>query len=177
MFSDYFMTAVRTGGPGAGGISMLLIPRGPGIRTRKIDIGAGSLSATTYVVFEDTKVPVEYLVGEEGMGFMYTMTNFNHERLWIAFQALRGCRVSMMDAMEWAQKREAFGVRLIDQPVVRWKFGNMARKVEALQAWVEQVVYELGKLDDLEGEFGLFSEHFRHSYTRTTPFLIKLGQR
>ncbi|KXJ87903.1 acyl-CoA dehydrogenase-like protein [Microdochium bolleyi] len=150
MFSDYFMTAVRTGGPGAAGISMLLIPRSAGIRTRKIDIGAGSLSATTYVIFEDVRVPCEYLVGEEGMGFMYTMTNFNHERLWIAFQALRGCRASMMDAMEWAQKREAFGQTLISQPVVRWKFGNMARKVEALHAWTEQVVYELGQLDDLE---------------------------
>ncbi|KAH7014468.1 acyl-CoA dehydrogenase-like protein [Microdochium trichocladiopsis] len=150
MFSDYFMTAVRTGGEGATGISMLLIPRSEGIRTRKIEIGAGSLSATTYVVFEDVKVPAEYLIGEEGLGFMYTMTNFNHERLWITFQALRGCRVSMLDAMEWAQKREAFGQTLIQQPVVRWKFGNMARKVDALHAWTEQVVYELEHLSDLE---------------------------
>lgn len=47
----------------------------------------------------------------------------------------------MQDTMAWAQKREAFGQRLIDQPVVRYKFGNMARQVEALQAWAEQVVY------------------------------------
>ncbi|KAH8658463.1 acyl-CoA dehydrogenase-like protein [Xylariales sp. PMI_506] len=151
MFSDYFMTAVRTGGEGAGGISMLLIPRTEGIRTRKIEIGAGSLSATTFVTFEDVKVPAEYLIGQEGHGFMYTMTNFNHERLWIAFQALRGCRASIQDAMAWAQKREAFGQTLIQQPVVRYKFGNMARQVEALQAWTEQVVYELENLNDLDG--------------------------
>jgi alkylation response protein AidB-like acyl-CoA dehydrogenase len=151
MFSDYFMTAVRTGGPGAEGISMILIPRLPGLKTRPISIGAGRLSATTYVTFEDVKVPASYLIGAEGAGFRQTMVNFNHERLWIVFQALRGCRTSMQDAMSWAQKREAFGQRLIDQPVVRYKFGNMARKVEALQAWTEQVVYELEHLSAADG--------------------------
>lgn len=120
--------------------------------TRKIEVGVGSLSATTYVSFDDVKVPAEYLIGEEGLGFKYTMTNFNHERLWITFQALRGCRGSIQDTMNWAQKREAFGQTLIQQPVVRWKFGNMARKVEALHAWTEQLVYELENLNDVEGK-------------------------
>jgi alkylation response protein AidB-like acyl-CoA dehydrogenase len=152
MYSDYFMTAVRTGGPGAEGISTLLIPRSEGLATRKIEIGAGSISATTFVTFDDVKVPAEYLVGEEGMGFRYTMSNFNHERLWIAFQALRGCRTSVEDAMIWAKKREAFGIKIIDQPVVRHKFGHMAREIESLQAWTEQIIYELEHLDDKEGE-------------------------
>ncbi|PGG97885.1 hypothetical protein AJ79_09057 [Helicocarpus griseus UAMH5409] len=143
MYSDYFMTAVRTGGPGAEGISFLLVPRTEGIRTRKIEIGAGGLSATTYVVFEDVKVPVEYLVGSEGQGFRYVMSNFNHERLWIVFQTLRASRICLQDAMAWAMKREAFGMTLIEQPVVRHKFGSMAKEVEALQAWTEQVIYEL----------------------------------
>lgn len=99
MFSDYFMTAVRTGGPGAQGISMILIPRLPGLKTRPISAGAGRLSSTTYVTFEDVKVPAEYLIGAEGAGFRQTMVNFNHERLWIVFQALRGCRTSMQDVM------------------------------------------------------------------------------
>ncbi|OCK91047.1 acyl-CoA dehydrogenase NM domain-like protein [Cenococcum geophilum 1.58] len=127
------MTAVRTGGPGAQGISMILIPRLPGLKTRPISAGAGRLSSTTYVTFEDVKVPAEYLIGAEGAGFRQTMVNFNHERLWIA------------------QKRKAFGQRLIDQPVVRYKFGNMAWQVEALQAWTEQVVYELEHLSAADG--------------------------
>ena len=144
-------TAVRTGGPGAEGISFLLIPRTEGIRTRKIEIGASSLSATTYVVFEDAKVPAEYLVGTEGQGFKYVMSNFTHERLWIVFQALRLARVCLQDAMSWAMKREAFGMTLIEQPVVRNKFGAMAKEVEALQAWTEQVIYELDHLSHKEG--------------------------
>ena len=151
MFSDYFMAAVRTGGPGAGGISMLLIDRHlPGIKCRKIEIGAGKLSATTYITFEDVEVPAEYLIGTENQGFKLVMSNFNHERLWIVFQALRGARICLHDAMTWAQKREVFGMTLIEQPVVRHKFGIMGKKVEALQAWTEQIVYELEHLSDKE---------------------------
>ncbi|KAF2202454.1 acyl-CoA dehydrogenase-like protein [Delitschia confertaspora ATCC 74209] len=148
MFSDYFMTAVRTGGPnsGAEGISMLLIPRGEGLRTRPVPVIEGGLSATTYVTFEDVKVPVGNLIGPEGAGFRQTMVNFNHERLWIVFQVLRGCRMAMSDAFTWALKREAFGKTLVEQPVVRYHFGHMGRKVERLQAWTEQVVYELEHL-------------------------------
>lgn len=151
MFSDYFMTAVRTGGPGAEGISMLLIPRSEGLRTRPVPVIAGPLSATTYVTFEDVKVPVEYLIGAEGNGFKQTMVNFNHERLWIAFQALRGCRTAIQDAFQWALKREAFDKKLVDQPVVRYKFGNMGRQIDALQAWTEQIIYELESLNDVDG--------------------------
>lgn len=153
MFSDYFMTAVRTGSPnsGAAGISMILIPRAEGLRTRKLDVIAGPLSATTYVTFEDVKVPVEYLIGKEGEGFKQTMVNFNHERLWIAFQAIRGCRVAIQDAFAWAIKREAFDKTLIEQPVVRNKFGNMGRMIESLQSWTEQIIYELENLSDADG--------------------------
>ncbi|KAH7389360.1 acyl-CoA dehydrogenase-like protein [Phaeosphaeria sp. MPI-PUGE-AT-0046c] len=151
MFSDYFMTAVRTGGPGAGGISMLLIPRSEGLKTRKLDVIAGPLSATTFVTFEDVLVPAEYLIGREGEGFKQTMVNFNHERLWIAFQALRGCRIAIHDAMSWSLKRVAFDQLLISQPVVRNKFGNMGRQIESLHAWTEQIVYELEHLSDADG--------------------------
>jgi alkylation response protein AidB-like acyl-CoA dehydrogenase len=145
------MTAVRTSGPGASGISMLLIPRSAGLSTRKLDVIAGPLSATTFVTFEDVKVPVSYLIGKEGEGFKQTMVNFNHERLWIAFQAIRGCRIAIHDAFQWALKREAFDKLLIDQPVVRNKFGNMGRQIESLQAWTEQIVYELENLSDTDG--------------------------
>lgn len=151
MFSDYFMTTVRTGGEGAEGISMLLIPRSDGLRTRPVPVMAGPLSATTFVTFEDVKVPAQYLIGAEGAGFMQTMTNFNHERLWIAFQALRSSRIAIHDAFQWALKREAFGKTLIEQPVVRYKFGNMGRQIDALQAWTEQIVYELEQLSDKDG--------------------------
>jgi alkylation response protein AidB-like acyl-CoA dehydrogenase len=152
MLINSVVTAVRTGGPGAEGISFLLIPRDlEGIKCRKIEIGAGKLSATTYITFEDVRVPTRYLIGREGGGFRLIMSNFNHERLWIVFQALRGARTCLEDAMAWAQKREVFGQTLIQQPVVRHKFGLCGKKVEALQAWAEQVTYELDNLSEEEG--------------------------
>lgn len=134
---------------------MLLIPRLPGVKTRKIEIGAGGMGATTYVTFEDVKVPAEYLVGQEGIGFKYTMSNFNHERLWIAFQALRGARICLEDAMTWCQKREAFGITLIEQPVVRHKFGHMGRQIDGLQTWTESIIYELDSMSHAKGKTSL----------------------
>ncbi len=96
-------------------------------------------------------MPARYLLGKEGNGFKQIMSNFNHERLWIVFQAIRGARTCLEDAMAWAQKREVFGQTLISQPVVRHKFGLCGKKVEALQAWTEQITYELDHLSDEEG--------------------------
>ena len=152
IFSDYFCLAARTGAVGAEGLSFLLVDRHlPGIECRKIEIGAGKLSATTYITFEDVKVPVDHLIGNEGGGFKFIMSNFNHERLWIVFQALRGARICLEDAFTWALKREVFGQTLITQPVVRHKLGICGKKVEALQAWTEQIVYELDHMDEKDG--------------------------
>ena len=70
IWADYFTTAVRTGGEGAGGVSLLLIERAHGgVSTRRMDCQGVWSSGTTYVTFEDTKVPVENLLGKENKGF------------------------------------------------------------------------------------------------------------
>lgn len=82
VFADCFTTAVRTGGAGNGGVSMLVIDRNlPGVKTRKMKMTGVWTSMTTFIIFEDVKVPVENLIGKENEGFKYTMVNFNHERL------------------------------------------------------------------------------------------------
>lgn len=70
VMSDYFTTAVRTGGPGMNGVSVLLIERSMGgVSTRRMDCQGVWSSGTTYVTFEDVKVPVENLIGKENKGF------------------------------------------------------------------------------------------------------------
>jgi alkylation response protein AidB-like acyl-CoA dehydrogenase len=69
IWSDYFTTAVRTGGPGMSGISVLLIERADGVSTRQMNAQGVWSSGTTYITFEDVKVPVENLLGEENQGF------------------------------------------------------------------------------------------------------------
>ena len=74
VFSDYFTTAVRTGGPGMSGLSVLLLHKDmPGLKTRQMDCMGMFPSGTTYVTFEDVKVPVENLIGQEGNGFKIIM--------------------------------------------------------------------------------------------------------
>ena len=143
IYSDWFTTAVRTSGKAgdSAGISLLLIPRGPGVTTRQMKMLTGGASGTTIVEFDDVKVPAENLIGKQGDGLKLIFFNFNHERMTIAFTALRYARVCMEDAIAHTRRREVFGQKLIEQPVVRHKIGHMAREVEALQAWTESVVF------------------------------------
>jgi len=77
VYSEYFTTAVRTGGEGMNGVSLLLIERKfGGVSTREMDCQGVWGSGTTYVTFEDCKVPVENLIGKENQGFKVIMTNF-----------------------------------------------------------------------------------------------------
>ncbi|GAC74186.1 very-long-chain acyl-CoA dehydrogenase [Moesziomyces antarcticus T-34] len=144
IYSDWFTTAVRTSGKAgeSGGISLLMIPRGPGVTTKQMKMLPGGASGTTIVEFDDVKVPIENLIGKEGEGLKLVFFNFNHERMTIAYTALRYARVCMEDAIAHTRRREVFGKMLIEQPVVRHKIGHMAREVEALQAWTESIIFQ-----------------------------------
>jgi len=144
MFADYFTVAVRTGGKGMGGISMLLLEKGmPGIECKQMDCMGVWASGTAYITFEDVKVPVENLIGEENQGFKCIMHNFNHERWGFIVQANRFARVCMEDALRFALKRKTFGKTLTEHPVIRWKLAEMARQVEATHAALENLTYQL----------------------------------
>jgi len=122
IYADYFTTAVRTGGKGMDGISVLLIERSfGGVSTRKMDCQGVWGSGTTYVTFEDVKVPVANLIGKQDKGFRVLMTNFNHERIGIIIQATRFARVCYEESVKYANKRETFGKTLYEQPVIRMK--------------------------------------------------------
>lgn len=66
-------------------------------------------------------VPFDNLVGKEGKGFQIIMSNFLHERIVLCIQANRMSRICIEDAYEYAVDRKTFGVRLIDQPIIRAK--------------------------------------------------------
>ncbi|KAL1899281.1 hypothetical protein Cpir12675_001565 [Ceratocystis pirilliformis] len=150
IWCDYFTTAVRTGGPGMEGVSLLLIERGPGVSTRRMDCQGVWSSGTTYIAFEDVKVPVENLIGKENKGFRVIMTNFNHERVGIIIQSLRFSRVCFEESVKYASKRKTFGKRLIEHPVIRLKLAHMARQIEASYSWLENLIYQCEKMDEAE---------------------------
>ena len=150
IWCDYFTTAVRTGGPGMNGVSALLIERGEGVSTRKMDCQGVWASGTTYVTFEDVKVPVENLLSKENQGFKVIMTNFNHERIGIIIQCIRFSRVCYEESVKYAHKRRTFGKKLIDHPVIRLKLAHMARQIEASYNWLENLVYQCNVMQETE---------------------------
>lgn len=156
-WADYTAMAVRTGGPGASGLSMLVVPlKGyPGVTMRRLKVQGQISAGTTYIELDEVKVPVENLIGQEGMGMRYVMTNFNHERLTIAVGVTRQARVAVSSAFEYCMKREAFGKTLMDQPVVRHRLAKAGAEVETMWAWVEQFLYIMTRLSKEEADIKL----------------------
>ncbi|KAL7619558.1 hypothetical protein AAE478_010098 [Parahypoxylon ruwenzoriense] len=151
IWCDYFTTAVRTGGEGMNGISLLLIERSfGGVSTRRMDCQGVWSSGTTYITFEDVKVPVENLLGKENQGFKVIMTNFNHERIGIIIQCLRFARVCYEESVKYANKRRTFGKKLIEHPVIRMKLAHMARQIEASYNWLENLIYQCERMGETE---------------------------
>ncbi|KAK4192295.1 acyl-CoA dehydrogenase [Podospora australis] len=151
IWCDYFTVAVRTGGPGMNGVSLLLIERDfGGVSTRRMDCQGVWSSGTTYITFEDVKVPVENLIGKENQGFRVIMTNFNHERIGIIIQCLRFSRVCYEESVKYANKRRTFGKKLIEHPVIRLKLAHMARQIEASYNWLENLIYQCEKMGETE---------------------------
>lgn len=148
--ADYFVTAVRTGGPGMGGISLLLIERGPGLETHHIKTAYSSAAGTAYITFEDLLVPVDNLIGKENKGFLSIMYNFNHERWMIVGYVVAGIRGVVEETFKWANQRQAFGMTLIKQPVVRQKLAHMVAELEAVHSWLETLTYQMTQMSYAE---------------------------
>ena len=154
IWSHYATMAVRTGGPGPNGLSLLLVPLlgHPGVNMRKIVTMGGRTGGTTFIELDDVRVPVENLIGEEGQGMRYIMTNFNHERLTISIGVTRQARVALAAAFQYVLQREAFGKTLIEQPVVRHRLAKAGALLESQSALVDSFVYQMTKLEKKEAD-------------------------
>ncbi|KAM0755339.1 acyl-CoA dehydrogenase NM domain-like protein [Meredithblackwellia eburnea MCA 4105] len=154
--ADFMTTAVRTGGAGASGVSLLIIPLNlKGVTRRKIDNTGVNASGSTYVEFEDVLVPTSNLLGKENFGFQIIMTNFLHERLILCIQANRMARICIEDAYDYATTRKTFGKALIEQPVIRAKFSDMGRIVTANHSWIEQIAHHIASVPKAQADMDL----------------------
>ncbi|KAL4778397.1 acyl-CoA dehydrogenase/oxidase [Aspergillus varians] len=158
IWSEYGTTAVRTGGPGPGGLSLLVVPlKGyPGVSMQRLKVAGQVTGGTTYIELDEVKVPVENLIGREGEGMKLVMNNFNHERLTISVGVTRQARVALSAAFSYCLKREAFGKTLMDQPVVRHRLAKAGAELETMWAFVEQLVYQLANMpkDEADKQLG-----------------------
>ena len=177
---DYFNVACRTGDEGADGLTMLLVKREfGGVTTTKMDVTGWWASGTTYITFEDTKVPVEYVVGQDGNGFRQMMvridpqlsarlvslllrilrrtltarklqTNLNHERWFVSVMANRHARTALEEALRYTQKRKTMGQFLIEHQAIRTKISKMTMAVESSHQMVEHMTYQMIHMDEEE---------------------------
>ncbi|CAH0055030.1 unnamed protein product [Clonostachys solani] len=144
LVSTHMTTAVRTGGPGAKGVSVLVIPLDlPGISRRKIKNSGANAAGSAWVTLDNVKVPVENLIGRENHGFAYLMTNFNKERFLMCVNMNSYARVCLEDAWAYAVDRHTFGQPLFGHQVIRHKLATMARYIESHWAWIEQIAYHI----------------------------------
>lgn len=100
---------------------MLLIERGEGVETKPIKTSYSPAAGTTYITFDNVKVPVENLLGQENKGLQVILSNFNHERWTMVCGSIRASRMIVEECLKWSNQRLVFGKRLIDQPVIRQK--------------------------------------------------------
>jgi acyl-CoA dehydrogenase len=142
--ADYMTTAVRTGGPGMGGLSLLLIELDrPGVSRTKLDKMGWWASDTAAVYLDEVRVPVANLIGRENQGFLGIVLNFNSERLAMASSANGYARTCLVEAARYAQERQTFGRRLADHQVIRHKIAEMLRQVNATQAYLENCAWRV----------------------------------
>ena len=144
MRADYYSVAVRTGGPGAAGVSLLLIERDrPGFTSTPLRKMGWWSSDTAALYFEDVRVPQSNLIGEEGRGFKAIMANFNSERLGMSASAVGYAQAALDDAVAWARERHTFGKPLIENQVIRHKLVDMRMRVEAARAYLHDCAWSV----------------------------------
>lgn len=144
--ADQITCAVRTGGPGASGISLLVIEAGtPGYSvSEKLKKTGWWASDTAQIFFDNCKVPVENLIGEENQGFYGIMENFQSERLQLAVMANMTSQIAFEASLRYARQREAFGKPLAGFQVMRHKIVDMATLVEVSREFTYRVAAKIG---------------------------------
>lgn len=151
--ADYYTVAVKTDphAKGAKGISMLLVDaHSDGISKSPLKKMGWWASDTAHLHFDNVKVPVSHLLGEENAGFKVIMNNFNMERFWLAAMAYGYALVCYEEALDWAKQRQTFGKRLIDHQVLRHKLVDMATQLTTTRALLEDTAYRMGQ-KELQG--------------------------
>jgi len=135
--ADFITLMVKTD-PDAGhaGISIIVCPtdvKGFSV-SKKLEKAGNWSSDTAELFFEDVRVPKRYLLGQEGMGFVYLMQNFQSERLVGCVSGLEGSKLALDRSVQYGRERTAFGKPLIKREYWQQKFVDLYTKYEAAKA-------------------------------------------
>jgi citronellyl-CoA dehydrogenase len=128
--------------------SLIMVPMNtPGITRQKIQkIGMNS-SDTAQIFFDDVRVPVKNIIGQEGLGFTFQMLQFQEERLWGAANSLRTLDRIIDQTIDYTRSRKTFGRPILDNQYVHFRLAELRTEVECLRALTYSAVdaYATGK--------------------------------
>ena len=143
--ADWLCTLVTTSeGAVHANKSLVIIPT----RTKGVEIGPKidklgmRASDTCPVFFDNVRVPQRNRIGEEGMGFMMQMVQFQEERLCGAIGSVRGMDRLIDETIQYCRERETFGQPLISNQLIHFRLAELKTEVEALRALVYRAVEE-----------------------------------
>ena len=155
--ADFVTTAVRTGGQGYGGISLLVIEtQTPGFKVaKKIRKMGWHASDTGELAFEDCRVPAANLIGEEGRGFYGIMENFQMERLMMAIWGHEVAQMAYEESVKYARERQAFGKPLTGFQVTRHKLVDMATKIAVAREFNYRVAAKMQAGENIVAEVSM----------------------
>lgn len=145
MHADYVVVVCKTDSqvePAYRGISLLVVEDGmPGFKRGKKLNKIGMHSAdTAELIFEDVKVPVENLLGEEGRGFYYLMEKLQQERLVVALEVQVEAEVMLELTINYVKERKAFGSRIADFQNTQFKLAEMATEIDMGRVYLDRVI-------------------------------------
>jgi len=131
------------------GISLLVVERGmEGFnRGRKLDKVGLKAQDTAELSFEDVKVPIANLLGEEGKGFSYLMRQLAQERLSIGVSAVAACETALDITLEYCKERTAFGQPIGSFQNSRFKFAEMKTEIEIARVFIDRCIEDLNDGD------------------------------
>jgi acyl-CoA dehydrogenase len=140
--ADYVVTAARTGGPGAAGVSLIVVDKGtPGFEvSRKLDKMGWRSSDTAELSYTDVRVPAANLIGTENTGFAQIAGAFVSERVGLAAQAYASAQRCLDLTVEWCRNRETFGRPLISRQQVQNTLAEMARRIDVARVYTHHLV-------------------------------------
>src|SRR4051794_9582894 len=144
--SDIYVCMVRTSGPGPKGISCIVVEKGtPGLSFGAQEKKLGWKSQPTAMVnFEDCRVPVANLIGEEGDGFKIAMAGLDGGRLNIAACSIGGAQFCLDRTVEYMRERKQFGSRLSDFQALRFRVADYATELESARLMVRRAAVAVG---------------------------------
>jgi len=125
--------AVTDKAAGKKGISAFWVPTStPGYIVAGVEHKMGQHSSdTAQIVFDNCRVPLENLIGEEGMGYKIALSGLEGGRIGIASQAVGMARAAYEAALAYAKDRESFGKAIFEHQAVQFRLAEMAMKIEA----------------------------------------------